>query len=355
MSLFSFWGGRRVLVTGHTGFKGAWLSLWLEHLGAHVVGLALPPEDKAGAFAAMSPWPRLDSELVDLRDGDAVAQVMQSANADVVFHLGAQALVRRGYADPWGTYAVNVGGTTNVLHALTGGSRVRAVVVITSDKVYADVGTADARPYAEDDVLGGDDPYSGSKALAEMLVRSYRATCLSEHPVAVATARAGNVIGGGDRGADRLLPDAWRALEAEVPLAVRHPEAVRPWQFVLESLYGYLLLAERLCVDPRNAPAAVNFGPDPASSATVRDIVEQVFALCGDGSWRHDPSPGPPETSTLRLDATLARTTLGWKPRLTLPEALAWTVGWWQSWSKGEDLRALALGQIVAYEELVRS
>lgn len=344
----SFWPGRRVLVTGHTGFKGAWLALWLEELGAQVMGLALPPEDAKGAFASMGPWPRLACHEVDLRDEESVVGLVESVDPDIVFHLGAQALVRRGYAEPFPTYAVNVAGTLNVLHAAARAPSPRAVVVVTSDKVYADTGRDEA--FREGDPLGGDDPYSGSKALAELAVSSCRRGCLLGGGVAVATARAGNVIGGGDRGHDRLFPDAWRALEAGDTLVVRNPTAVRPWQFVLEPLLGYLLLAEHLVTDPASAPESLNFGPDPTECRPVAEVVERVFARWGHGQWRLDERSHPPEAPSLRLDATLARDVLGWTPRLPLESGIAWTVDWWRSAARGDDLRELARAQLHAYE-----
>ena len=345
----SFWAGRRVLVTGHTGFKGAWLALWLEHLGARVTGLALPPEDPQGAFPSMAPWTGLDSHDVDLLDMAGMADVIKSSDPEVIFHLGAQALVRRGYAEPFATYSVNTVGTLNVLHCAPQAPSLRAVVVVTSDKVYAHVGREEA--FRERDPLGGNDPYSGSKALAELAVTSCRQGCLSGGQVAVATARAGNVIGGGDRGQDRLLPDTWRALEAGETLLVRNPTAIRPWQFVLDSLLGYLLLAQRLATDPGNAPRSVNFGPDPSACLPVADVLDRVFSIWGQGEWRLDERPHPLEAHALRLDATHARTVLGWEPRLSLEEGLSWTVEWWRVGAAGGDLRRLAHEQLQAYDD----
>lgn len=340
------WAGRRVLVTGHTGFKGAWLSLWLDRLGAEVTGLALPPEDRHGAFTAMGPG-RGRSVIADLRDRAAVAAVVHEARPEVMFHLGAQALVRRGYADPCGTFATNVSGTAHVLEAAIAAGA-RAIVVVTSDKVYANDGRG--RSFVETDRLGGDDPYSASKACAELVVASWRSVAPG---TPMSTARAGNVIGGGDTAADRLLPDVARALATGRPVRLRHPEAVRPWQFVLEPLYGYLLLGSCLLADPAHAPLAVNFGPPPASCQPVQQVVDRVIELAGGGTSEVSAELGPPETAALRLDASEAARSLGWRPALDLDTALAWTVEWWDRSRTGGDLRALACDQVERYEALV--
>ena len=341
-----WWTGRRVMITGHTGFKGAWLTLWLERLGARTSGLALPPEDPRGAFTALSPWPGLESHLVDLRDPAAVAEAIRLTDPEVLFHLGAQALVRRGYADPIGTFLTNVIGTVNVLEASAVAPSLAAVVVVTSDKVYE---ARDGLPAREGDPFGGDDPYSSSKVCAETVVRAWRSR-LAARSVGIATARAGNVIGGGDRGEDRLLPDAWRALEAGRPLLLRYPDATRPWQHVLDPLWAYLLLARRLAEEPTAAPEAVNVGPGPQCRRRAAELAERVFALFGEGCWEVDARSALAEVSDLRLDATLARDVLGWRPRLDLDEALEWTVAWWKAERRGDDLRTLALAQIADFE-----
>jgi len=345
-----WWRGRRVVVTGHTGFKGAWLSLWLNQLGAKVSGLSLAPDDPAAAFATLHPETGPDAKSVDLCDRAAVARRIAEADPQVIFHLGAQALVRRAYSDPVGTWAANVMGTANVLEAARVAPSLQAVVVVTSDKVYANTG--EQRPFTEDDRLGGCDPYSSSKAGAELVVASWRHSFFTDGPVGLATARAGNVIGGGDRGEDRLLPDVWRALHAGEPVLLRYPQAIRPWQFVLEPLLGYLLFAERLATGARE-PVALNFGPDVAGCLPVGDVVERVFELWGSGQWELIGEPQPPEASTLRLDAGLATATLGWQPRLDLHTALAWTVEWWKASAAGSDLSQLACAQIEAYRRLV--
>lgn len=343
-----FWAGRRVLVTGHTGFKGAWLALWLQRLGAHVAGLALPPADEAGAFCALGPWPGLDSHLIDIRDRPAVAGVVMDTEPQVVFHLAAQPLVRAGYADPVATYDVNVTGTVNLLAALDTTPFLEAVVVVTTDKVYAQ---GDGSPFQEGDRLGGADAYSASKACAELIVQGWHRA----GPVpAMATARAGNVIGGGDVAPDRLLPDARRAILANAVLRLRYPEAVRPWQFVLEPLHGYLLLAERLVAEPAATPTAVNFGPADYACIAVHELIERVFRRTGAGKWDPEQHPQPHEASVLRLDHSLASETLGWRPRLKLDEAIDWTLEWWQAGAEGASLKDIAVAQIERYEELLR-
>jgi CDP-glucose 4,6-dehydratase len=271
------------------------------------------------------------------------------AQADVVFHLAAQSLVRPAFVDPAGTYATNVLGTANVLEAVRRVDGVRAVVVVTSDKVYEP--HADGSPHDERSPLGGVDPYSSSKAAQEHVAAAYRRSYLEPAGVALATARAGNVIGGGDWAVDRIVPDVVRALERGEPVAVRHPGSVRPWQHVLDPLHGYLLLAERLLDDPGGAPPALNFGPDPEEDATVSELVERLTqGFGGEPGWRQDgDAPHLPETAALRLDAALARQELAWKPALRLEDALAWTVEWYRAWRDGADMRAVTLRQIDAY------
>jgi len=341
-----------VLVTGHTGFKGAWLSLWLERLGADVTGIALPPEDPAATVGALDGWSRLDSRMVDLRDRGAVAAAVAVADPQVIFHLGAQALVRRGYADPTGTWDVNVGGTANLLEAARTLDTLRAVVVVTSDKVY--VNDDAGRPFGEGDRLGGRDPYSSSKAATELVTACWRSSWFDDAGVGVATARAGNVVGGGDRGQDRLLPDVWKALEADQPVRLRYPKSTRPWQFVLDPLAGYLALAQQMFVDAGSAPPAVNFGPSTGDAVTVAKVVERVLTLWGSGRWEPEDQVQPYEARALELDPGLATTTLGWRSRLDLDTTLAWTVDWWRAAARGDDLRRLALGQIAAFEGLAR-
>jgi CDP-glucose 4,6-dehydratase len=318
-----------------------------------VSGIALEPEP-GGAYAAFCPWASVDSHVVDIREREAIVPLMEELDPEVVFHLAAQALVRRGCSEPGATYAVNVVGTSNVLEAARYAPSVRAAVVVTSDKVYSHK-SIDGGPFREDDRLGGADPYSASKAAAELVVDAFRASRAGTGSgIRLATARAGNVIGGGDRGTDRLLPDAWTAVSTSRPVRVRNPASTRPWQFVLDPLSGYLLLAERVAADSPGAPHAVNFGPDPASRVAVSDVVDRVLAMWGEGTWESEPAAEeqPSEAQHLSLDASLARSSLAWAPRLDLDEALRWTVEWWRAEQQGSSLRALALDQIARYEAL---
>ena len=336
-------------MTGHTGFKGAWLSSWLIDLGAEVTGLSLAPEDPS-LFTDLSLAPELHDRQGDVRQLASVAAAFDAARPEVVFHLAAQALVRRAHTDPLGTFSTNVLGTAHVLDAVRSHDTVRAVVVVTSDKCYAP--RPDGGPYGEDDALGGDEPYSASKAACEHVVAAYRRTHLGPRGVAIATARAGNVIGGGDRAADRLVPDAIRALESGRPVLVRNPSHLRPWQHVVEPLAGYLALGARLLA---GAPVhgAWNFGPQRRDEVTVRALVELVIAAWGQGSWQALPDPGgPAETSTLRLRIDKAERELNWVPRWEVARAVGATVDWYRAQSRGGtagELRALCRAQIAEY------
>ena len=342
------WRGCRVLVTGHTGFKGAWLTMWLERLGAEVAGLALDPPTTPSLHALAGGD---GGGRVDVRDSDAVAARVRDVEPEVVLHLAAQAIVRTAFADPTGTYAVNVLGTANVLDAVRSAGSVCAVVVVTSDKVYEP--HAAGRPHAEDDPLGGVDAYSSSKAACEFVADAYRRSYLAPAGIALATARAGNVIGGGDWAVDRVVPDVVRAITRGEPVPLRHPDAIRPWQHVLDPLNGYLMLAERLLEDPDGAPTALNFGPDPDESRSVSQLVDRLTeGFGGRPGWVRDgDAPRVPETAALRLDATRAHDTLGWAPRLDVDECLGWTVDWYAAQAAGEDARRLTLDQIAAFEE----
>jgi CDP-glucose 4,6-dehydratase len=339
-----FWRGRRVLLTGHTGFKGAWLALWLHGLGARVTGLALAPSTQPSLFELARVGELLDSHRCDVRDATAVRALVHLAQPEVVLHLAAQALVRPSYEQPLETLATNVMGTAHVLDALRGVDSVRVAVVVTTDKVYRN--REWNWPYREDDALGGHDPYSASKAAAELVSASFRDAFLRAQGVAVATARAGNVIGGGDWSRDRLVPDAVRAWQAGAALQVRHPQAIRPWQHVLEPLHGYLKLAERLWQAPA-AAQAYNFGPPTHEAATVGEVLRLARNAYGRGEWQAvQGSTGPHEAHWLALEVARARTELGVVPRWSLAQAVQRTMSWYRDLEGGADARALCLAEI---------
>jgi CDP-glucose 4,6-dehydratase len=343
-----FWAGRRVLVTGHTGFKGGWLSWWLTQLGAEVHGYALDPPTEPSFGVAVGLPDRLASDTRgDIRDPNTLRRAFATARPETVFHLAAQPLVRQSYRDPMETLEVNVLGTARLLEAVRASGTVRAVVVATTDKCYEN--REFERGYREDDPLGGADPYSASKACAELAVSAWRRSFLDAAGIATATARAGNVIGGGDWAADRLVPDFLRAIDAGQELVIRSPSAVRPWQHVLEPLGGYLRLAAGLLVGEAVAEGW-NFGPDPDDARPVGWLADRLCQLVQDGRWRHDPSPQPHEARLLTLDSNRARTRLEWRPRWTLDEALERTVEWHRAWRRGSDLAAVTAEQVAAYQ-----
>lgn len=348
------WRGRSVLLTGHTGFKGGWLALWLDRLGAHVHGYALQPPTRPNLFEAAGVEAVLASHtLGDLRDLRSITEAVSRARPEIVFHLAAQPLVRESYRDPLGTLATNVMGTAHLLEAARRTDSIRAIVVVTTDKVYANL--EDGRAYAEEDALGGHDPYSASKAAAEIVSATYRGSFFGEggHPARVATARAGNVLGGGDWARDRLVPDCLRAFAAGEPVRLRYPDAVRPWQHVLEPLSGYLRLAEALGgPEGERFAGAWNFGPGAAGEATVWEVAEAVAELWGEGA-RVERASGEhaAEAGLLHLNSGRARRELGWSPRWSLREALRATVGWHRTWEEAEDVAALTREQIHAYHE----
>ncbi|MFB9950169.1 CDP-glucose 4,6-dehydratase [Rhizobium puerariae] len=342
-----FWAGKRVLLTGHTGFKGAWLSIWLKRLGAAVTGISLPPETEPNLFTLAGPH-FAASHFQDIRDATKLAEIVRAASPEIVLHLGAQALVRPGYQDPLGTFATNVLGTANVLEAVRSVPSARVVVAITTDKVYRNL--EHAFPYRETDHLGGHDPYSASKAASEIVISSYRDSFLREKGVAVASARAGNVIGGGDWSADRLLPDAVRAWQSGKVLQVRRPEAKRPWQHVLEPLCAYLVLAERLWSDPALADA-FNFGPVSHEAAPVRQVIEIARSSWGGGDVQYgDGTEGPHEAGWLALETAKARHMLDIEPRWSLAEAVDRTMKWYRAQHDGADARSLCEAEIAEYE-----
>jgi CDP-glucose 4,6-dehydratase len=342
-----FWRGKRVLLTGHTGFKGAWLSIWLARMGARASGISLPPATQPNLFELAAVGDLTESHFVDLRDAAAVAAIVRRTDPEIVLHLAAQALVRAGYRDPVGTFATNVQGTVNLLDTLRSVRNLRVVVAVTTDKVYRNL--EHPFPYRESDALGGYDPYSASKAAAELAIACYRDSFLRDRGVAVASARAGNVIGGGDWSEDRLIPDAIRAWSRNRPLAIRRPEAIRPWQHVLEPLSAYLRLAEMLWHDPGLADA-YNFGPRTDEAATVREVVALAQSCHGKGevTWS-DGSDGPRETGWLALEIAKARKMLRVQPRWALSEAVERTIGWYRRQAAGEPARDLCETDIAAF------
>lgn len=344
----AFWRGRRVFLTGHTGFKGGWLSLWLAELGAEVHGYALAPPTEPNFFTVSALEKRLASSVIaDIRDAQTLERAMQAARPEVVLHLAAQPLVRHSYTEPVETYSVNVMGTINLLEAVRKSPGVRAVVNVTTDKCYEN--REWVWPYRENEALGGFDPYSSSKACSELATAAWRRSFLDAAGVRLASARAGNVIGGGDWAADRLVPDFLRALDGGRPLVVRSPLATRPWQHVLEPLSGYLALAEKLCADGGDCAEAWNFGPDEADARPVQWIVETLCARVPGAAWQRDAAPQPHEAHTLRLDSAKAHARLGWRPRWNLSRALEATLDWHQAWKAGTDMAGFSLRQIRAY------
>jgi CDP-glucose 4,6-dehydratase len=345
-----FWKGRRVLLTGHTGFKGGWLALWLHEMGATVFGYSLAAATRPSLFEVARVAGAVQHAIGDIRDLEALQRAVRKAQPEVVLHLAAQSLVRQSYAEPVETYATNVLGTVHLLEAVRREPSAKAVVVVTSDKCYENRERAEG--YRESEPMGGRDPYSSSKGCAELVAAAYRASFLQASGVAVASARAGNVIGGGDWSADRLLADAYRAAAARQPVRIRNPKAVRPWQHVLEPLAGYLLLAERLFTEGSRFAEAWNFGPADADARPVAEVMDKVVRLWGEGlRWEPDTAAHPHEAQLLRLDSAKARGTLGWRPRLPLDEALAWTVDWYKAQLRGDDMRRATLGQIERYAQ----
>ena len=348
------WRGVRVLVTGHTGFKGGWLSLWLEALGAEVHGIALAPSTTPALFDAVGLDRLVRGVECDVRDQRKFSAALEAAAPAVVFHLAAQPLVRESYASPVETYATNVMGTVHLLEAVRRAPSVRAVVVVTTDKCYEN--REWLWGYREDEALGGHDPYSSSKACTELVTAAYARSffAVSGAP-AIATARAGNVVGGGDWAADRLVPDFVRAANERRAMVIRNPLAVRPWQHVLDPLSGYIQLAERLLDDPAVARGAWNFGPSDEDARQVGWVADQIAEHWGDAArWTLDEREQPHEARLLKLDCSKARTLLGWTPRLPLREALAWTVNWYRGYYAGTDALALCRAQIHDYESLMR-
>jgi len=351
----TFWQGKRIFLTGHTGFKGSWLSVWLTQLGAVLTGYALAPNTTPSLFDLIGPQMHMTSVVGDIRDREALAKAMHTADPEIIIHMAAQPLVRESYQAPVDTYDINVMGTVYLLEAARSLRNLKSVVVVTTDKVYENQ-EAEAG-YTENAPLGGSDPYASSKACSELVAASYRQSFFEALGVQVATARAGNVIGGGDWAQDRLIPDMIRAFSQNKPLTLRYPQAIRPWQHVLEPLAGYLVLAERLATQDTTLPSAWNFGPREADMWPVGEIVEKAASLWGQSAQVElETTPQPHETGVLRLNSSQAQTRLGWQPQLTVEEALGLTIDWYQHWAQGATPQALfkeTRNQILAYQHRI--
>ncbi|MCG8490848.1 MAG: CDP-glucose 4,6-dehydratase [Sneathiellales bacterium] len=348
----SFWKGKRVLLTGHTGFKGAWAAAWLTKLGAEVTGIALAPEQDHSLIRCLEEQLNIQSHILDIRDASKLDKIVKKAKPEVVLHMAAQALVRRSYQFPLETYETNVTGTLNLLLSLRETENLKAVLVVTSDKVYQN--NEEGRPFVETDILGGDDPYSSSKAACEIATASMAKSYYADKSIRIATARAGNVIGGGDFSEDRLIPDIWRAANKGDAVTLRYPDATRPWQHVLESISGYLIYLEALFADEDNAlPTALNFGPAEQEVLTVGEIafnVQKAFGINSD--WQRVKSGEKllAEKAHLALDASLAEKVLGWKATWNSRETLEKTVDWYRRYSQGDDMKTVTDRQIEEFE-----
>jgi CDP-glucose 4,6-dehydratase len=346
-----FWRGKRVFLTGHTGFKGGWLSLWLQSLGAELCGLALAPPTEPNLFTVAGVGAGMQSVIGDIRTLDAVRQAMEAFRPEIVIHMAAQPLVRLSYREPVETYATNVMGTVHVLEAARQVGSVRCIVNVTTDKCYEN--REWVWGYREDERLCGHDPYSNSKSCSELVTASYRDSFMRQAGIALASARAGNVIGGGDWAADRLVPDILRAFERGEPVIVRNPLSIRPWQHVLEPLSGYLHLAERLWDEGQSAAEAWNFGPRDDDARPVQWIVEHMARTWGQGAgWRQDGGQHPHEAYHLKLDISKSGQRLGWHPRWNLETALVQVTHWHRGWLSGADMRSLCLQQIQQYIDI---
>lgn len=346
----SFWKNKRVLVTGHTGFKGSWLTLWLHSLGAKVTGVSLEPQTKPSLFNEAKIAELCEHHVCDIRNLDSLRSIIHQVKPEIVFHLAAQALVRESYKDPVGTFSTNLMGSVHLLESFRGLNEVKSVVMVTTDKVYQNKEWL--YPYREDDALGGHDPYSASKGASEILIASYRDSFLREQGVSIATARAGNVIGGGDWSLDRLIPDAVKAWQAGETLIIRSPEATRPWQHVLEPVAAYITLAEKI-VDDKNLAGAYNFGPASHEAMSVGAVIEKAAPLFKGAKYEMAQNlKQPHEARWLALETSKARHAFNIQPKLNLETSLDWTMNWFQSFYAGSSARELCLIQMAEYEAL---
>ncbi|OPL13117.1 MAG: CDP-glucose 4,6-dehydratase [delta proteobacterium MLS_D] len=350
--LDNYFHDKRVFVTGHTGFKGSWLSLWLHRLGAQVTGYSLTPPTEPSLYRLTGLHELVRSITGDVRNLELLEATLRDTAPEIVIHLAAQAIVLDSYADPVSTYSTNVMGTVNLLEAVRRMTGIKAVIVVTTDKCYEN--REWVWGYREDEPLGGHDPYSSSKASAELVSAAYRRSFFTDNPEgpSLATVRAGNVIGGGDWAKDRLIPDCVRALTSGENILVRNPSAVRPWQHVLDPLSGYLNLAKRLSTDGSAFAEAWNFGPDTDEARPVSWIVDRIAENISDFEWKQDTNFHPHETLYLKLDSSKARARLGWKPRWNLDTALDKTLEWYEAWRRGQDMRDVSLKQIAEYEHI---
>lgn len=345
----AFWRDKRVLISGHTGFKGSWLSLWLHSMGADLRGVALTPPTSPSLFEVACIADLMDHNIADVRDFEKTSSLIMEFQPEIIFHMAAQPLVRSSYEQPVDTYSTNVMGTVHILEAARKSGSVRAIVNVTTDKCYENKEWLWA--YRENEPMGGHDPYSSSKGCAELISAAYRNSFMQREGIALATARAGNVIGGGDWALDRLIPDILRALDEGEPVSIRNPHAIRPWQHVLEPLSGYLLLAQRLYSGDPDFAEGWNFGPKEEDARPVQWIVEHLCAEWNEeASWELQHGSHPHEASFLKLDISKARHRLGWGPRWSLSTALSCIVEWHKSWRAGSDVRAVCLDQISRYQ-----
>jgi CDP-glucose 4,6-dehydratase len=344
-----FWRGKRVLLTGHTGFKGSWLSLWLQSMGATLRGIALDPPTNPALFGIAHVAEGMEHHIVDIRDFAAVRARMDEFQPEIVIHMAAQPLVRCSYQEPIETYATNVMGTVHVLEAARRTGSVKAVINVTTDKCYENHEWVWG--YREDEPMGGHDPYSSSKGCSELVTSAYRRSFFEQSGIALASVRAGNVIGGGDWSVDRLIPDVLRAFEANMPVVIRSPNAIRPWQHVLEPLSGYLMLAQALYEEGEKYSSGWNFGPNDEDAKPVQWIVEQMTSTWGGGAtWTQDTGDHPHEANYLKLDISKAKSQLGWKPIWNLDQALKKIVDWHKIWLSAADMRSLCEQQIAEYQ-----